>query len=113
MSPTDENFVQVMATILVGTFIAYAIDLRDERTAPQISQLPRPLRGMVSFFVWADRLIPVWVTIALIVVILSVIGGELSFGAKLLVVIAGCASVSALGSNAVINRILGSPQRPG
>jgi hypothetical protein len=113
MSPADQNFVQVMATILVGTFIAYAIDLRNERTAPQTSELPRAMRVMVSFFVWADRLIPLCITLALFMIIQSVIGGGLSFGAKFLVVIAGCASVSALGINAFMSRVLCSPRRPG
>lgn len=91
MSDAEWNFVQVMSTVLVGTLIAYAVDLRHEQDDYiDYSHRNPALRAIFTVAIWWDRLIPFVVILALVLLIMVATVNALTLP---VMVVIGCATV--------------------
>src|SRR4051794_33847869 len=97
MSAADQTFIQVMATILVGTFIAYAVDLRAEHSVVDASRFSLPVQRLLRVSALGLATIPLIVMIAILAIIGCVLFDSLPFTAELIIVIGATDSIVALG----------------
>jgi ABC-type amino acid transport system permease subunit len=109
VSGSQQVFVQVMATVLIGTFIAYSVDLRNERDEEvDVSNEHRALRTAYKVGLWWVRLTPLLVTFALIVLMYCAHFDALGVVATTLILWLAATSVTGLGVSAFMARVLRS-----
>jgi hypothetical protein len=99
VTDADQNFVQVLATVLVGTFIAYSVDLRSPRKVLRVREASsqRLVRGVYGFAVGYTALVPFLTVVGLVLLVAAVTGDVLSPAIKLITAVAAVVSISSLG----------------
>ena len=105
MTGAEQTYVQVIATILVGTFIAYSVDLRHEARRTVDVELNRLHRGLGRAALIYEDSLPILTSACLLIVIVCAGAGSLPSWALIVLNVGTTLSVVALALGTVTRRV--------